>query len=285
MSSLSRGLEDWALVEAHRRLTLGPAGRPDLYVPRWQRMLVFVLVAGMAGSLVVVGLALRRPPGDPLAVGNPPAVAPLTLEELAAVARTQPRAPHDMSHPYIHLVVDHIPSEAQRAAGLVGWREEQWIARDGAGRIRAGALPGADEAGQEFDEGRGPGGLTVAGFVPSELDRLPRDPTTLLAALRAALGETVLPEHVISLLGLPTLAPDVRGGLVEALGQLGVTVVDDASPDDGGTRFSAPRGDGTVEVTFGRRTARPTTLHVRADEPSTKDPAKTVFRVSEVGTG
>lgn len=281
LTSLTRGLEDLSLAEAHRRIALGPPGRPDLYVPRWHRTLVFVLVGAMAASLVVVGIALRQPGVDHLDVGTTaPIDTPLTLEQLAAVARSQPSLALDRENPYVHLVADHIPSETQRVDGLIGWREERWIAADGSGRVRTRELPGGAPLEDPIDETLGIGELTVAGLVPAELMDLPSDPAALLTALGSAIGERVRPEHIASLLVLPTPAPELRVGLVEALGRLGVAAVD--APSDDGARFSARVGEETVEITFDRLTAHPTVLHVSGPDPSVAIPARTTFRLAEV---
>lgn len=283
LTSFTRGLEDLSLAEAHRRIALGPPGRPDLYLPRWQRTLVFVLVGAMAASLVVVGIVLRQPGIDQLAVGTTvPVVAPMTIDELAAVARSQPSVAIDEENRYLHLVSDLIPSEAQRADGLVGRRQEQWIAADGSGRLRTLPLPGFPETGDEMDQMRGPGGLTVAELVPAQLADLPVDPKALLAAMATTIDEQVRPEYVVALLTLPTLTPDLRGVLVEALALLGVVPVDDASPADGGTRFTAQTEEGMVEITFDRLTARPTSVYVEATNPDELEPARTAFRLAEV---
>lgn len=278
-SALSRGLEDLALAEAHRRITLGPA----VYVPPWQRMLVFVLVAGLAVSLLVAGVVLRQGGGDGLAVATTvPAAAPLTLDELAAVARSQPHVTLD-DHRSIHLITDRVPSEAQRAEGLAGWREEQWIAADGSGLSRTLPLTGAAPTGDDDYERHGPGELAVANLLPAQIAGLPADPAALLATVRTSNDDPVRPEHLVALLGVPTVAPDVRGGLVEALERFGATAVEAPSPGDGSTRLSTHVGDEVVEITFDRLTARPTALHVRTVELSLTEPAKTSYRLAEIG--
>ncbi|HYI60500.1 MAG TPA: hypothetical protein VEW93_01695 [Acidimicrobiales bacterium] len=287
---LAPDVEDRILAEVRRRVAMGPAGRPDLPALPWLRPATMA-AAVLACALVVASLLLPGAGSSDQVIAGPPGT-PLrpvpTLAQLAAVARLQPTVALDPEHPYLHLVMDQIPDEAQREDGVLAFRHEQWIAGDGSGRARTLPLPGEDGNGQETDHVGRPGSLTVAGFVPDEVAALPADPDALLAALRHTLevrGEgTPRPEHVAFLLAVPTVAPEVRVALVAIMDDLGF-IPDGRRSDAAGRRgvaFVATVDGDRVEVLLDPRTARP--LAIRVDGPSTvtEDPTTVLYRLAEV---
>lgn len=279
-------VEDRILAEIRRRAALGPSGRPDLSEPHWHNPVALTLVAITALVLALTGiLGLGRGGSERVAVDTDGGRTRITtLAELAATARSLPAMPLDDQTPYLHTVVDHIPDPAQAAAGLVGWREERWMASDGSGRARRLPLPGQVAQVDEHDELAEPGVLTVAYLTPSDIADLPTDPVQLLSSLEAAAGERARPDLIATLLALPSAPGPVRGALIEALDLLGA--VPEPMPSPSGTAsFLARSGNLTVEITIDTSTARPTLVRVTGTDAAVERPASTAFRAAEVTTG
>lgn len=272
----------WAVVQ--ERIELEPAPRPELASLAWQRSAIGAFSAALILVMVVVAALHQHPESNQVLTGLPLEgdASPSTLTELADVARAQPDAVLDAEHPYLHTITDYIPDANQRANGVEGWRDEQWLAADGSGRIRILALPNRPGRVQETDQERGAGKLKVQRFLPSEIMRLPADPDDLLVELQARTGEVPRPEQIASLMALP-LPARLRGALIESLAVLGIHPTAQQT-DPHSVSFQTVAGEPTVEIDFDAETARPTAMRVHGTQTSDDDPVTMSFRVAEVAT-
>lgn len=173
-----------------------------------------------------------------------------SLEELAAVARTQPDIGLDAAQ-YLHRIEQSADGSSPDAV------EEQWTARDGTGRTSTSAMSigpaGTVEPSTTLFTT--PGSLQFAHLSYDQLRRLPTDPNALLARLNelgVAKGPRAVDqaEAVTEVLALAVTPPEVVAAGVQALAQLGGTAIGPVQTSGGasGLGVQSTNDDGTTWV-------------------------------------
>lgn len=285
-SPLPPATEERIWAEVQRRIALGSDGRPHL-APVPDRRPLVVTVALVACALVVAGLLSAQRPGSSEGVATDTTVdSPVTLDDLAAVAGEQPLRRLG-ARQVLDLTIDHLPTDAQRQAGMVGWRELQSMAGDGRGQRRLTSLPGApgtvENETETFEE---PGSVLVAGFTIDEIAALPGDPDALLAALQEPSGledGSPSPSYFLELLAVPVVPPAARAALFALLADLGAEVVGpttDARGRRGVTVVSSALDGERIEAVIDPATTA--LLSLRRDDPrfTEYDPAVAVYHAA-----